>query len=35
MKKDYYEILGFTESEKTLQGEEFDKLLKRSIVSYA
>lgn len=29
MKKDYYEILGFTESEKTLQGEEFDKLLKK------
>lgn len=27
-RKDYYKILGFTEEEKKLQGEEFDKLLK-------
>lgn len=29
MGKDYYEILGFSESEKKLQGAEFDKLLKK------
>lgn len=29
MKKDLYEILGITDSEKKLQGEEFDKLLKK------
>lgn len=29
MKKDYYEILGFSDSEKKLQGAEFDKLLKK------
>lgn len=29
MSKNYYEILGISDSEKTLQGEEFDKLLKK------
>ena len=29
MKKDYYSILGITEDEKKLKGEEFEKVLKK------
>jgi hypothetical protein len=34
MKKNYYDILGITDEEKKLHGEEFNKIVKKSLELY-